>query len=138
VSLVLDASTTLSWYFEDERTERGEEVLDRVTEAGAVVPILWRYEVANGLQMAVRRKRIAPAYRDASLSELGLLPIVVDRAGDDAIWSATLGLADRFGLTMYDAAYLEVAHRKGLPLATGDRALRRAAQAVNVGVVASR
>ena len=137
MSLVLDASTTLSWYFEDERTERGEEVLDRVTEAGAVVPILWRYEVANGLQMAVRRKRIGSAYRDASLGELRVLPIDVDGVGDDVVWSATLGLADRFGLTMYDAAYLEVAYRRGLPLATDDRALRRAARALRIAIVAS-
>ena len=138
MSLVLDASTTLGWYFEDERSAAGDDILDRVTESGAVVPILWRYEVANGLQMAVRRKRIDQAYRDASLAELRLLPIVVDRAGDDAIWSTMLGLADRFGSTIYDAAYLEVAHRRGLPLATNDRALRQAAQALAIDLVASR
>jgi predicted nucleic acid-binding protein len=135
VSLVLDASTTLGWYFEDERSEAGERILDRVSEAGAVVPMLWRYEVANGLQMALRRRRIDAAYRDASLAELRLLPITVDRIGDDAAWETTLGLADRFGLTMYDAAYLEVAHRRGLPLATHDRALRQAAQALAIDIV---
>jgi len=137
VSLVLDASTTLAWYFDDERSDESEDILDRVTEAGAVVPLLWRYEVANGFQMAVRRKRIDSAYRDASLAELRLLSIAVDRAGDDLIWSATLGLADRFGLTIYDAAYLEVAHRRGLPLATSDSALRRAAQTLAIGIIAS-
>jgi predicted nucleic acid-binding protein len=137
LSLVLDASTTLGWYFEDERSAAGDDILDRVTESGAVVPILWRYEVANGLQMAVRRKRIDLAYRDTSLAELGLLPITVDRAGDDMIWSTMLSLADRFGLTVYDAAYLEVAHRRGMPLATSDRALQRAAQALAVGIIAS-
>jgi len=138
LSLVLDASTTLGWYFEDERNAAGDDILDRVTESGAVVPILWRYEVANGLQMAVRRKRIDQPYRDASLAELRLLPITIDRAGDDAIWSAMLGLSDRFGLTIYDAAYLEVAHRRGLPLATGDLALQRAAQMLAVDLIASR
>jgi predicted nucleic acid-binding protein len=137
VSLVLDASTTLAWYFDDERSDESEDILDRVTEAGAVVPLLWRYEVANGFQMAVRRKRIDSAYRDASLAELRLLSIAVDRAGDDAIWSATLSLADRFVMTIYDAAYLEVAHRRGLPLATSDRALRRAAQALAISIIAS-
>ena len=137
MSLVVDASTTLAWYFEDERSEASEQILDRVTETGAVVPLLWRYEVANGLQMAVRRKRIDTAYRDTSLAELRLLSIVVDRAGDEAIWSATLGLANRFHLTVYDAAYLEIAHRRGLPLATGDRALRRAAQALAIDIIAS-
>jgi predicted nucleic acid-binding protein len=70
VSLVLDASTTLAWYFEDKRSDESEDILDRVTETGAVVPLLWRYEVANGFQMAVRRKRIAPDYRDVSLADV--------------------------------------------------------------------
>lgn len=132
MSLVLDASLTLGWYFEDERTRAGEAVLDRVIEEGAVVPGLWRYEVANGLQMAVRRKRINAVYRDASLAELRLLPITVDRAGDDMAWTTTLGFADRFGLTIYDATYLETAYRRSLPLASADRALRAAARAVGV------
>jgi predicted nucleic acid-binding protein len=138
MSLVLDASTTLAWYFEDERSDESEDILDRVAETGAVVPLMWRYEVANGFQTAVRRKRIDQAYRDASLAELHLLSIVVDRTGDDAIWSTTVGLADRFGLTIYDAAYLEIARRRGLPLATGDRALRQAAQALAIDILASR
>ena len=137
MSLVLDASLTLGWYFEDERTKAGDAVLDKVTEEGAVVPALWRYEVANGLQTAVRRKRIDAVYRDASLAELRLLPITVDRAGDDVVWTATLGFADRFGLTIYDAAYLELAHRRGLPLATTDRALRAAARTLTVELISA-
>lgn len=82
MSLVLDASIALAWYFEDERSTAADDVLDRVVENGATVPLLWRYEVANGLQMAVRRQRIDAAYRDASLAELRLLPITTDRAGD--------------------------------------------------------
>lgn len=132
MSLVLDASLTLGWYFEDERTAAGDAVLEKVTEGGAAVPALWRYEVANGLQMAVRRKRIDALYRDASLAELRLLPITADRAGDDLAWTATLALADRFRLTVYDAAYLELAHRRHLPLASADRALRTAARALKV------
>ena len=132
MSLVVDASVTLTWYFEDERSAAGESVLDRVTEEGAIVPSLWRYEVANGLQMAVRRKRIDAAYRDASLNELRLLPITVDRTGDDLIWTATLALADRFRLTVYDAAYAELAHRRGLALATTDRPLRAAARSLKL------
>ena len=132
MTLVVDASLTLSWYFEDERSAAGDAVLDRVTEEGAVVPLLWRYEVANGLQMAARRKRIDAAYRDASLAELRLLPITVDRSGDDLIWTATVALAERFRLTVYDAAYLELAHRQALPLATADRQLRAAARTLGL------
>ena len=135
MSLVLDASVTLAWYFDDEADAATDAVLDRVTEAGAVVPLLWRYEIANGLQTAVRRRRITNAYRDTALAELRLLPITVDRAGDDLVWSAVIGLAARFQLTVYDAAYLELAQRRAVPLATGDRALRRAARALQLVVV---
>jgi len=135
VSLVLDASSTLSWYFEDERTNASEALMEQVAVDGAVVPLIWRYEVANGLLMAIRRKRIEIAYRDASLAELRLFPITVDRSDDGAAWTSTLGLADRFGLTIYNAAYLELANRLGLALATGDRALRAAAQALTIDVL---
>jgi len=129
VSLVLDASLTLGWYFEDERSDSGDAILDRVVEAGAVAPGLWRYEVANGLQMAVRRRRIDASYRDAALAELRLLPITIDRIGDefDLAWTTILALSDRFRLTIYDATYLEVANRRRLPLASTDRSLRAAA-----------
>ena len=68
MSLVIDSSMTLAWYFEDEQTAASIAVLNRVAEAGAVVPALWRLEVLNGLQVAVRRGRINIAYRDASLT----------------------------------------------------------------------
>jgi len=135
VSLVLDASLTLSWYFEDEQTPVGEAVMDRVAMEGAFVPSLWRYEVANGFLRAIRRKRIFAAYRDASLAELRHLPITIDRIGDDMTWTATLALADRFQLSIYDAAYLELAKRRGLPLATGDQALGAAAQTLELTVL---
>lgn len=135
MSLVLDASATLSWYFEDERTEAGDALMRRVATTGAIVPLLWRYEVANGFIVAVRHRRITPAYRDASLAELRLFPITIDSHGDNAAWSTTLGLADQFGLTMYDAAYLELAHRLNLPFGTHDRALVSAAKALRIEIV---
>ena len=123
---------TLAWYFEDEKTEESTAVLHRVAEEGAIVPAHWRLEVLNGLQTAVRRGRIDRAYRDASLADLRSLAIVIDRGTNRAAWSATLELADRFGLTSYDAAYLEIALRRRLPLATLDGDLVRAARAANV------
>jgi predicted nucleic acid-binding protein len=138
VSLVLDASVTLAWYFEDERTEASDAVLDQVTETGAVVPALWRYEVANGMQTALRRKRIDRVYRDASLAELRLLPIEIDRVGENSVWTAMLDFADRCKLTIYDAAYLELAERRKLPLATGDRALRAAARDLKIELIAAK
>ncbi len=109
-------------------------LLHQVSDAGAVVPLLWRIEVANGLQFSVRRKRIDAAFRDASLADLGLLPIVVDPELNTYAWSTTLHLADRFRLTLYDAAYLELAQRRSLRLATLDRELRTAAQRAGITV----
>ena len=135
MSIVLDASLTLSWYFEDERTDGGDAVMAVVAAEGAIVPALWRYEVANGFLVAIRRRRIDAAYRDASLADLRLFPITVDRADDHTARTATLGLADRFGLTIYDAAYLEIADRLGLAIGTTDRQLRAAASSLAIQVL---
>src|ERR1700730_10925416 len=126
---------TLSWYFEDERTAGRIGVLNQVADTGAVVPALWRLEVLNGLQVAVRRGRITVPYRDASHTDLRALSIAIDRGTNRQAWSSTLRLCDRFGLTPYDAAYLELAQRRQPPLATLDGELIRAAQAENVPLV---
>lgn len=132
MSLVIDSSITLAWFFEDERTDRADAVMRHVAEAGAVVPSLWRLEIANALQSAVRRKRIDMAYRDASIANLRSFPIAVDVETDRHAWGSTLSLAERCRLTLYDAAYLELAQRLRLPLATLDQELRAACRAVGV------
>lgn len=132
MSVVIDASLTLTWYFEDETTPATEAVLDQVFEAGALVPTVWRLEVANAFQSALRRKRITDLYRDRSLAELARLPITIDGDTDTCAWTTTLRLADRFALTIYDAAYLELAQRQSLPLATLDKELREAATTLGV------
>lgn len=126
MSLVLDASLTMTWYFDDESTAATDALLDRVSAEGAVVPSLWRLEVVNAFQVAIRRKRVDAAYRDAALSELAVLPITVDADTDTYAWTTTLRLAERFALTIYDAVYLELAQRRSLPLATRDEDLRAA------------
>lgn len=137
MSLVLDSSTALSWCFEDEDNELADVVFGQVVEGGAVAPAVWRYEVANGLQMAVRRGRISPTYRDASLADLSQMEVRIDPEGDAHLWSTVVDLAEKHSLTVYDAAYLELAQRRRLPLATLDRALIRAAEAEGVKVVDS-
>jgi predicted nucleic acid-binding protein len=132
VSVVIDASIMLSWYFEDERTPASNAVPDQVTAAGAVVPSLWKLETANGLQIAIRRQRIDAAFRDLALFHLARLPITIDPETDLHAWITTLQLADHFQLTTYDAAYLELAQRRMLPLATLDAQLRRAAEALGL------
>jgi predicted nucleic acid-binding protein len=132
VSLVLDASITLNWYFEDERTPATKAILDRVIEGSAVVPSLWRLEVANGFRSAMRRARIDAQFRDRALTQLSRLQITVDPETDARAWTGTLRFADRFGLTLYDAAYLDLAHREHLPLASLDQPLRAAARTLGL------
>jgi predicted nucleic acid-binding protein len=137
VSLVLDASIAVSWLFEDEHTPECRVVLAAVVEDKAFVPNLWRLEVANVLRNAVRRQRCTEAYVDAALARLARLPISTDPETDQQAWSDTLSLARRHGLTVYDAAYLELASRLGVPLATADRALIDAARADGIEVMAT-
>ena len=132
--LVLDSSATLAWVFGDETSEAIRAVFAEIAEDGAVVPALWRLEIANSLTVAVRRKRIAAASRRDVLADLALLDITVDPQTDAQAWGETLRLADQCQLTLYDAAYLELAQRRGLPLATLDQALRRAAQTIGVAL----
>lgn len=135
MSLVVDASITMAWCFEDEATPTAEEVLDQVVESNAFVPSIWRFEVGNALQMAMRRKRITEVFRDDALAKLLSMPITVDAETDAHVWTTSLRLSERFGLTLYDAAYLELAQRRSLPLATLDRDLRAAAPALNVDLL---
>jgi predicted nucleic acid-binding protein len=132
VSIVIDASITLPWYFDDEASAATEAVLDRVVAEGAIVPAHWKLEIADGFRTGLRRGRIEPAYRDASLGDLDALPIEIDSETALQAWSATLRLADLHGLTPYDAAYLELALRRGLPLATLDGALQKACQQAGI------
>jgi predicted nucleic acid-binding protein len=135
MSVVLDSSVTLAWLYSDELTDPVRQVFERVTATRAWVPALWRLEVANSLHMAVRRKRIDAAFRDASLADLALLNIGTDPDTDAFTWSTTLQLAQSHGLTVYDAAYLELAQRIALPLATLDEELRSAGRAVGVALL---
>jgi len=126
MSLVLDSSITLAWVYSDETTEPVRQVFNMLSHSGAWVPGLWRLEVANVLEMGVRRKRHDAKFRDATLADLAQLPIQIDIETDKHAWSATLRLAERHQLTLYDAAYLELALRRSLPLATLDEDVRHA------------
>lgn len=132
MSLVLDSSVALAWVYGDETTPAIRNVFDQLSQGGAWVPSLWRLEVANILESGVRRGRHDAAFRDSTLVDLALLPIQTDPETDRHAWGATARLAERHRLTLYDAAYLELALRRELPLATLDRDLRAAALAENI------
>lgn len=132
MTFVLDASITLAWFHKDERTGALEGLLLQATQSGPWAPSLWPLEVANGLQQSMRRGRITLVQRNAALSALALMPVAIDPETGIQAWSTTLELSTQFTLTVYDAAYLELAIRRGLPLATLDRELRAAASAAGV------
>ena len=128
MSLVLDSSATLAWIYSDETTDPIRRLFDAVGDKGAVVPALWRLEIANSLTVAVRRGRIEASFRRAALADLALLDIAIDDQTDVHAWGETLRVADFFQLTVFDAAYVELAQRRNLPLATLDGEMRAAAK----------
>lgn len=134
--LVIDASAALSWCFEDEAGAEADSLIDKVAAEGAAVPSLWSLEIANGLVMGERRGRITPAESAAFVAMIEDLPIVADPSTGSRALHQTRALAREQRLTAYDAAYLELAMRLGLPLATGDRSLEAAARCAGVSVLA--
>jgi predicted nucleic acid-binding protein len=134
--LVLDASLALQWFLEDEADRKYSlAVLASLSEKRALVPILWYYEVGNGLLMAHRRKRITLDQIDGFLTRLKALPIEAAQETSSEILELPT-LAQAHGLTNYDAAYLGLAVRLHLPLATTDVDLRRAASSIGLGLAA--
>lgn len=135
--LVLDVSLCCMWCFADEATAESWAILELLQTARAQVPALWLWETANVLVEAERRGRISPAAIRTFLGLLEALPISVDQPSTVSAWHDTLALARSHRLTSYDAAYLELALRRGLPLASRDQALQAAARAEGVPLLPS-
>ena len=134
---VLDCSATVAFLFEDEISEASEDLLQRVKVDGALVPSIWSLELGNVLAQAERRGKITEFHAYSYLQVIMDLPISMDSQSqqlDTAIWGL-LTLARAYSLTTYDAAYLELAMRRGLALATRDKSLLRAARQVGVGTL---
>jgi len=134
--IVLDASVAVAWFFEDEKTSFTEGVLDLLSAGTEVLtPAIWPFEVANALLVAERRKRITVAQVTALLRRIAGLPISVEPIEARHAFEQILSVARQQNLTEYDAAYLELALRAGLPIATLDDKLKQAARLVDVGLV---
>ena len=132
--LVLDASLALQWFLEDEADrEYSLNVLTSLAEKRALVPVLWFYEIGNGLLMAHRRKRISLDQIGGFLKRLTALPIEAAPQPPGELFELP-ALAHAKGLTNYDAAYLALAIRSNLPLATTDSDLRKAAASASVRI----
>ncbi len=135
VPFVLDASVALAWCFEDETSAEATGILERLREGVAIVPILWFLEVGNALISAERRGRLTPTESAHFLELLRQLPIQVEDTPPLRIWGEIFGLARAHRLSCYDACYLDLAMRLGLPLATLDAELRRAGEDCGVEIL---
>ena len=127
---MLDASVAVAWCFEDETTAYTERILDAFSNgAEAMVPAIWPLEIANAMLVAERRKRITAAQVTAFMSRIAELPVTVEVPSARSAFTQILPLAREHDMASYDAAYLELAIRHAIPLATVDDSLRRAAKA---------
>ncbi|MGA9797160.1 MAG: type II toxin-antitoxin system VapC family toxin [Rhizomicrobium sp.] len=133
-ALVIDSSIALSFVLPDEDDEIAKSAMEIVASRGALAPLHWPLEVANGLLVAQRRQRMDDASRRKSLHDFAALPIELDVETNAFAWNDIGDLAERYRLTAYDAAYLELAMRARLPLATLDNELISAARKARVAI----
>lgn len=133
-SFVLDCSITMAWCFEDEANDYTEDILESLKDSNALVPTIWPLEVANVLLIAKKNKRINEVQVASFIDALTALPIIVDLTSSSRAMHSTFVLANKTGLTIYDAAYLEIAIREKIPLLTLDKGLLKAAKMMNIPV----
>jgi predicted nucleic acid-binding protein len=133
---VLDRSVTMAWCFDDEATPHSDGIRDSLATVAAVVPSIWPLEVANATIVGERRKRLDEARSRRFMTLLESLPIAVDDETSFRAFSDISHLARTYQLSAFDAAYLELAIRRGLPLACSDGELKTAATAAGVSLLA--
>lgn len=134
LQFVIDNSVVMAWCFEDEASDYAQSVLTSLQEAKALAPAIWPLEVGNVLLVAKRKKRLNEASQSRFLSLLRDLPIQMVQESPERMLGEILALAQEYQLSTYDASYLDLAMRLGLPLATADAALKGAAKRAGVGV----
>jgi predicted nucleic acid-binding protein len=132
---VLDNSVVMAWFFEDEDAPYADGVLRLLDGDSAVVPAIWPFEIANAIVTAERRRRLLPADTLRLVELANGLPITVESMPLRHALGAILDIGRLHRLTSYDAAYLELAMRRGLPLATLDEGLATAARQAGVTLV---
>jgi predicted nucleic acid-binding protein len=133
---VVDNSVVMSWCFKDETNNYADTILDKFTESAAVVPSIWPLEVVNVLLVAERQKRLSESDSIRFLTLLSQLPIIVEYERPEMM-KELLALARSNNLSSYDASYLDLAMRKGFPIATLDNRLIVAARRINVPVLST-
>ncbi len=135
-AFVIDCSVAVTWLFEDEATPASDGLLDRLGEEAAAAPAIWPLELGNVLVMAERHGRLSAAKIAEFVALVQDLPVAIDEETPRRALDEVLALARSERLTTYDAAYLELAMRLGVPLATKDTALQRAAEKLGTPVLA--
>jgi predicted nucleic acid-binding protein len=134
-TFVVDNSVVMSWCFKDEANKYTDAVLDSLAESYAVVPSIWPLEVANALLVSERRRRLSEADSIRFLTLLAQLPLTVEQEQSEKAMMRILALARKHKLSSYDASYLDLAMRSGLPIATLDKNLRAAAKRAQVAII---
>jgi predicted nucleic acid-binding protein len=129
---VLDCAITMSWCFEDERNDYADEILETFGHRSATVPTIWPLEVANVLLMAKKNNRVTEIQSASFIDAIASLPIVIDQSTTSRAMHSIFSLAGQLNLTIYDAAYLELAIREKIPLLTLDKKLMKAAKKLEI------
>lgn len=132
---VIDNSVVMTWCFKDENIQYSDFILNKLESVTAIVPSIWPLEVTNVLLVAERRKRISEADSTRFIALLSELPIIVDQESPERMIKEIFGLARKHNLSSYDASYLDLAMRKGLPIATLDKNLLAAAKRSKVSLL---
>jgi predicted nucleic acid-binding protein len=135
MALVVDVSIVAKWFLADEKNSFANSILDHIMSDAAYVPALFRWEIENSLLTAERANRITPDEVDIALERLRDIPIVIEPVGDRFFPSSDVRLARHCDVTPYDAAYLDVAASRRLPLATADADLAYAARDLGIEVL---
>jgi len=135
MAFVLDCSVTMAWIFPDEATDATDRLRNELLDTRAFVPALWPVETTNALLVATRRGRIAKEEWPALRTHLDALQIDIDPISSSRTWGTVLDLANAYGISAYDAMYLELAVRMHLPLATLDQRLRAGGRSAGVDVL---
>ncbi len=133
-AFVLDCSITMAWCFEDESNDQSDKILESLRNATAVVPNIWSLEISNVLLQAKKKKRINDFQVASFIDALSALPIIIDASTSTRAMHSIFLLANKTNLTIYDAAYLELALRENIPLVTLDKDLIRAARELDVSL----
>ena len=129
---VVDTSIVMAWCFKDENDDHADAILDLLQNSNTVVPSIWPLEITNVLLVAERKKRLKRKDGYRFLSLLAELPITVEQDSYQRMFGEIFALAHMYGLSSYDASYLDLAMRKGIPLATADKTLRNAAKKARI------